>query len=57
MATMKRQVWQHLEAPLARALDESNKLMAASLGQPDFREGVSSFLDRRPPRFKPLARS
>lgn len=51
MAIMKRQVWQHLEVPLNEALAESVDLMNSSLRQPDFREGVRSFLDRREPEF------
>jgi len=51
MAIMKRQVWGHLELPMDAALSESIDLMNASLRQPDFREGVRSFLDRREPEF------
>jgi len=51
MAIMKRQVWEHLELPMDVALSESIDLMNASLRQPDFREGVRSFLDRREPKF------
>jgi len=56
MAAMKRQVWRHLELPLAEATDASNVLMGASLRQDDFREGVRSFVEKRPPRFAPLTR-
>lgn len=54
MAAMKRQVYDHLEADLGTALSESNDLMAASLRAADFKEGVASFLEKRPPRFAPL---
>jgi len=54
MAAIKHQVYHHYELDLAAALRESNELMAASLGRPDFREGVASFVERRPPRFAPL---
>jgi enoyl-CoA hydratase/carnithine racemase len=54
MASIKRQVYRHYEMDLAGALAETNELMAASLKQPDFREGVASFVERRPPRFAPL---
>jgi enoyl-CoA hydratase/carnithine racemase len=55
MAQMKRQVYADLEKPLAEASDEADKLMFASFAQPDFVEGVSSFVERREPRFTPLA--
>ena len=55
MASMKRQVWADLERSLPDALENANELMLASFGAPDFVEGVSSFLERRDPRFAPLA--
>lgn len=48
---MKRQVYLHMVRTLSDAMDESNRLMAESLGRPDFREGVASFLEKRPPDF------
>jgi enoyl-CoA hydratase/carnithine racemase len=54
MATMKRQVWAHLEEPLDRALAESNELMLESFGRADFAEGVRSFQEGRSPRFEGL---
>ncbi|HTY19187.1 MAG TPA: enoyl-CoA hydratase [Myxococcota bacterium] len=48
---MKRQVWQHLTESLGHAEKEAIELMIASFGRPDFREGVMSFLEKRPPRF------
>jgi len=54
MAAIKHQVYRHYELDLATSLRESNELMAASLQRPDFREGVASFVERRPPRFPPL---
>lgn len=54
MADMKRQVWAAYESDLGTALGEANRLMAASFGRPDFREGVASFVERRPPAFPPL---
>ena len=48
---MKQQVYKHLNVSLADAMNESNELMAASLKRPDFKEGVQSYLEKRPPRF------
>jgi enoyl-CoA hydratase/carnithine racemase len=55
MATMKRQVYGDLERPLSDALGRADRLMLASFGAPDFVEGVASFVERREPRFTPLA--
>jgi enoyl-CoA hydratase/carnithine racemase len=54
MAIMKRQVYQQLHAGLLAAEREARGLMMESFGRPDFREGVSSFVERRPPRFERL---
>jgi enoyl-CoA hydratase/carnithine racemase len=54
MAAMKRQVYGDLERGLDDALARANELMVESLGAPDFVEGVSSFVERRPPRFAPF---
>jgi enoyl-CoA hydratase/carnithine racemase len=56
MAAIKHQVYRHYETDLATALRESNELMGASLKRADFKEGVASFVERRPPRFAPLAK-
>ena len=40
--------------PLGEAMHDTNKLMAESLKRDDFKEGVRSFMERRPPQFKPL---
>ena len=52
---MKRQVYLHLMRPLHEAMGESNRLMAESLARSDFREGVASFVEKRPPAFGRLA--
>ncbi len=54
MATMKRQVYADLQRPLPEALAEADRLMFGSFAAPDFAEGVSSFLERRDPRFAGL---
>ncbi len=51
MAAMKRQIWDHALLPMADATAEADKLMRASLKASDFREGVSSFLEKRTPVF------
>jgi enoyl-CoA hydratase/carnithine racemase len=52
ISIMKRQVYLHMMRPLNEAMDESNHLMADSLARPDFKEGVASFLEKRPPDFQ-----
>jgi enoyl-CoA hydratase/carnithine racemase len=55
MATIKRQVYADLERTAPQALEQADRLMLASFQAPDFVEGVTSFLERREPRFAPLA--
>jgi enoyl-CoA hydratase/carnithine racemase len=54
MAQMKKQVYAAMQEPLADALAEADRLMLASFSKPDFAEGVSSFVERRDPRFAAL---
>ena len=56
MAIMKRQVYQQVHAGMLEAEREARRLMVESFGRPDFREGVNSFVERRPPGFNRLAR-
>lgn len=49
---MKAQVYRHMNMSLGDAMRESNEWMAHSLKQDDFKEGVASFVERRPPNFK-----
>lgn len=51
MRLMKAQVYRHLNMPLGESLIESNSWMDESLKQEDFKEGVASFMERRPPAF------
>jgi hypothetical protein len=37
---------------LEEAHDSAVRLMVESFGRPDFNEGVQSFLERRPPKFR-----
>ena len=48
---MKQQVYKHMIASLEDSYRESDSLMEASLKRDDFKEGVASFLERRPPNF------
>lgn len=52
LAIMKRQVYQQLHAGLGVAERDAQHLMVESFGRPDFAEGVSSFLEKRPPQFR-----
>ena len=52
LMTMKQQVYKHLMVSLGPAMEESNRLMAESLKRNDFKEGVNSYLERRPPNFE-----
>lgn len=51
---MKRQVYKHLNRELGPAMQESKRWMDESLARDDFKEGVASFMARRPPAFAPL---
>jgi len=52
IATMKRQVYEDLTETLDHANKKSLQLMFDTFKQPDFAEGVQSFMQKRPPSFK-----
>jgi enoyl-CoA hydratase/carnithine racemase len=54
MAVMKRQVYEQLHRGLGAAERDARRLMVESFGRPDFREGVRSFVEKRPPAFARL---
>ena len=49
---MKKQVYRHLNQELGDAMNESTRWMDESLAREDFKEGVSSFVEKRPPKFE-----
>lgn len=49
---MKKQVYKHLNRELGEAMDESTGWMDESLARDDFKEGVQSFVEKRPPNFQ-----
>jgi enoyl-CoA hydratase/carnithine racemase len=57
LAAIKREVWGQLVGlTVQEATAQSDSDMVHSLAGADFKEGVSSFLEKRPPNFAPLQR-
>jgi enoyl-CoA hydratase/carnithine racemase len=51
LRAMKRQLYGNLFVDLSESIGEADREMVRSFGTEDFREGVASFLEKRPPRF------
>ena len=51
---MKKQVYRHLNQELGDAMRESNAWMAESVARRDFKEGIASFVQKRPPKFQKI---
>jgi enoyl-CoA hydratase/carnithine racemase len=54
MATIRHQVYTDLDAGFEDAMRRSARVMDEFASRPDLREGVASFVERRPPNFEPL---
>ena len=54
MALIKHQVLTDLDASYEEAMRRAYRAMAALAQGPDFREGIDSFIQKRPPNFPPL---
>jgi enoyl-CoA hydratase/carnithine racemase len=55
MKLIKQQVYSHLETGSQAAMAFSINLMERSIQEPDFKEGVASFIEKRDPNFRPVA--
>lgn len=55
IAVMKRQVYTQLTTSLAHAENDALRLMSESFTRADFKEGVSSFMQKRTPTFARLS--
>jgi enoyl-CoA hydratase/carnithine racemase len=56
VAAIKGQLHRHITMEFEAACADSDRLMVQSLKGPDFKEGVSSYIQKRPPEFAPLGK-
>lgn len=56
LAGIAQQVFDDLDVTFEESLQRSYGLVDATIGSPDLREGVMSFLEKRPPQFAPLSK-
>ncbi len=54
MAAIKAQVSADWHRTSSESLTDAVARVADPAGRPDFKEGVASYVERRPPRFRPL---
>jgi enoyl-CoA hydratase/carnithine racemase len=54
MRTIKSQLLQAQDSMFAEATHEADRLMLDAFNSPDFREGLNSYLEGRPPAFPAL---
>ncbi|WIW89452.1 enoyl-CoA hydratase-related protein [Sphingobium sp. V4] len=52
MAVIKRQIYEDLSRPLGQAVVNADREQFKCFGSDDLQEGISSFLEKRPPRFR-----
>ena len=52
LAIMKRQIRASYSQTFIKSLEEANEQMLASFEEFDFKEGVNSFMEKRPPKFR-----
>jgi enoyl-CoA hydratase/carnithine racemase len=55
LAMIKHQVLTDADADYATSMRRAYRAMAALAAGPDFREGIDSYVEKRPPQFPPLA--
>ena len=54
MRTIKGQLLRSQDSTFVEAIEEGDRLMLAAFNAPDFREGLNSCLEGRPPAFPGL---